>query len=52
MIDGVTIVFYMHEGNFLAVLMLFCNCYPTIPLKYPVVVDHHYPRVRLMAKWV
>ena len=35
----------MHEDNFPAVLMLFHNCYPTIPLKYPVVVvDDHYPQ--------
>ena len=44
MMDSVTKVFYMHEDNFPAVLMLFHNCYPTIPLKYPVVVvDDHYP---------
>ena len=52
MIAGVTIAFHMHKDDKKTVVTFFHHCYPTIPLKYPVVVDHHYPRVRLMAKWV
>ena len=41
MIAGVTIAFYMHKDAFPTVLMLFHHCYPTMLLKYLVVVDRH-----------
>ena len=43
MIAGVTIAFHMHMHKDVcpSVLMLFHHCYPTMLLKYPVVVDHH-----------
>ena len=41
MIAGVTIAFHMHKDVFPSVLMLLHHCYPTLMLKYPVVVDRH-----------
>ena len=41
MIAGITIAFHMHKDVLPTVLMLFHHCYPTIPLQYHVVVDHH-----------
>ena len=41
MIAGFTIALHMHKDVLPTVLMLFHHCYPTMLLKYPVVVDHH-----------
>ena len=41
MIAGVTIAFHMHNDVCSTVLVLFHHCYPTMLLKYLVVVDRH-----------
>ena len=42
MTAGVTIAFHIHKDDFQTAMTFFQHCYPTIPLEYPVVVDHHY----------
>ena len=41
MIAGVTIAFHMHKDVCPTVLVFFHHCYPTMLLKYLVVVDRH-----------